>query len=118
MVSRCFFPKIYVDIKNFLNITLPYYNIIGSLYCLKVNVGRYEKNQTFSKLGFSIDLIYFYTQCLKSEQKQEGHHKTEKTHGFGKGESQNGVGEELLFEGWVTGIADDEGAEDGSNTCS
>ena len=69
-----------------------------------------KKSET-SKLGFSIDLIYFYTQCLKSEQKQEGHHKTEKTHGFGKGESQNGVGEKLLFEGGVASITDDQASE-------
>lgn len=28
---------------------------------------------------------------LESEQQQEGHHKTEKSHGFGQGETQDGV---------------------------
>jgi len=29
--------------------------------------------------------------CLESEEEEEGHHKTEETHGFGQSESQNGV---------------------------
>jgi len=53
---------------------------------------------------------------LESEQEQEGHHETEETHGFGKGESQNGVGEKLLLERRVPGIADDERAEDGADS--
>jgi len=53
---------------------------------------------------------------LESEQQQERHHKTEETHGFGKGETQNGVGEQLLFQRWIPGIADNEGTEHRSNT--
>lgn len=63
-------------------------------------------------------LIYFYTKSLKSEQKQEGHHQTEKTHSLGQGESQDSVWKELLLEGRVTGITDDKGTEDRSNSCS
>lgn len=53
---------------------------------------------------------------LEGEEQQEGHHKTEQTHGLRQGESQNGVREQLLFQGWVPGVTDDEGAEYCSNT--
>ena len=38
---------------------------------------------------------------LHSEQDQERHHQTEKTHGFRQGESQDGIREQLLLQGWV-----------------
>ena len=57
-----------------------------------------------------------FTQKLKSEQKQKGHHKTEKTHSFRQSETQNGVWKELLFQWWITGVSDNEGTEDRSNT--
>lgn len=53
---------------------------------------------------------------LESEEKEESHHETEKSHGLRQGKSKNGIGEKLLLEGWVAGIADDEGTEDASNT--
>lgn len=53
---------------------------------------------------------------LEGEQQKERHHETEETHGFRQGETQNGVGEELLLERWVSGVADDERAEYRSNT--
>lgn len=34
---------------------------------------------------------------LEGEQQQEGHHETEKSHGLGQGETQDGVREKLLF---------------------
>jgi hypothetical protein len=33
----------------------------------------------------------FNTINLESEQQQEGHHKTEKSHSFGQGETQDGI---------------------------
>lgn len=55
---------------------------------------------------------------LEGEEKEESHHKTEETHGFGEGKAENGVGEKLLLERGVAGIADDQAAEDRSNTGS
>ena len=45
---------------------------------------------------------------LKCEKQKEGHHKAEETHGLGQGEPQDGVGKELLFEGGVPCISNDE----------
>lgn len=55
---------------------------------------------------------------LESEQKQKGHHKTEKTHSLWQGETQDGIWEELLFQGWVPGVANDEGTEHCSDSSS
>lgn len=53
---------------------------------------------------------------LEGKEEQEGHHKTEQTHGLRQGKSQDGIREELLLQGRVAGIADDEGAEHRANT--
>jgi len=63
-------------------------------------------------------LVNFFSKNLKGEQQQEGHHKTEKTHGFGQGESENGVREKLLLKAWIPGVTDDERTEDRSDTSS
>ena len=70
---------------------------------------------------------------LQSEEDEEGNHQTEETHGFGEGETKNGVAEsaelglacesgdlreELSLEGWVSGVTDDKGAEHSSDTSS
>ena len=41
---------------------------------------------------------------LEGEEEQEGHHKTEKSHGLREGESQDGVGEQLLLKSRVPGV--------------
>jgi len=56
--------------------------------------------------------------CLESKKEQECHHETEETHGLGQSESQNGVGEQLLLQRWVPGVADDQGTEHGSDSSS
>lgn len=53
---------------------------------------------------------------LESEQQQESHHKTEKSHSFGQGETQDGIWEQLLFEWWISGVANDERPEYCSDT--
>lgn len=55
---------------------------------------------------------------LEGEEEEESHHETEEPHSLGEGESQNGIGEELLLKGWVASITDDQGAEDRANTGS
>lgn len=58
-------------------------------------------------------LVFYHLEC---EEKEESHHETEESHGLGQGETQNGVREELLLQGWVAGIADDERAEDAADS--
>jgi len=77
--------------------------------------------QSFAQQNGQMEIVrcfycFFFLLSLEGEQEEEGHHETEQTHGLGKGESQDGVGEELLFERWVPGISDDERTEDGANT--
>jgi len=53
----------------------------------------------------------FLLTYLESEENKESHHQTEQSHGFRQCKAQNGVREELLFEGGITSVANDEAAE-------
>jgi len=63
-----------------------------------------------------VEIRKLMMSSLECEEQQERHHETEKTHGFGQSESQDGVGEKLLFKWWISGITDDERSENCSNT--
>lgn len=56
------------------------------------------------------------SRCLESEEQQEGHHQTEQTHGLRQGESQDGVGEQLLLQRWVSCVTNDQRTEYCSDT--
>ena len=53
---------------------------------------------------------------LDNVEEEERHHEGEETGGFSKGETKNGVLEELTPEGRVTGDTLDEGAKNRSDT--
>jgi hypothetical protein len=62
-------------------------------------------------------LVYIsYLNNLEGEEDQEGNHQTEETHSFGEGKSENSIREQLLFQGWVSGVANDQRTEHRTNT--
>merc|ERR1711892_127387 len=56
--------------------------------------------------------------CLEGEKEEESHHETEKSHGFGQSKSKNSVREQLLLEGRIPGVSDDQRSEHRSNSSS
>ena len=63
-------------------------------------------------------ILMLASKHLESEEQQESHHKTEETHSFGQGESQDGIWEKLLLERGVSGITNDKTTEHWSDTSS
>merc|ERR1719415_215450 len=61
---------------------------------------------------------YAPRDILEGEQKEEGHHQAEQSHGLGQSKSRDSVGEKLLLQGGVPGITDDKRSKDRSNTSS
>lgn len=83
----------------------------------KIKRWRRRRVTTTVKTAFSSSHKTTSTH-LEREQQHESHHETEKTHGFGQGETQNGVREELLLETRITSITDDQAAENCTDTSS
>uniref|UniRef100_A0A480HDH9 ATP synthase F(0) complex subunit C1, mitochondrial n=1 Tax=Sus scrofa TaxID=9823 RepID=A0A480HDH9_PIG len=54
-------------------------------------------------------------EASHGEEDKEGDHQTEEPHGLRQGKAQNGIGEELLLQRWVPGIANDQAAKHCSN---
>lgn len=52
------------------------------------------------------------------EEDEEGHHQAKEPHGLREGEAQNRIGEELLLQRRVPGIANDETPKNSPNSCS
>lgn len=46
----------------------------------------------------------FFLGLLESEQHKESDHEAKQAHGFGQGKPKDGIGEQLLFKGGVSGI--------------
>lgn len=55
------------------------------------------------------------TPAHSHAENEEGDHQTEEPHGFRQGKAQNGIGEELLLERRVPGIADNQATKHCSN---
>lgn len=101
------------------------YGTISACIHLFASARIYRKHSNLStSRDLSSDSYYKLTpdhlasNPLHGEQDQEGYHEREQTGGFGKGETQNGVREELTAEGWVAGDSGDQGTEDRADSSS
>merc|ERR1719183_1393373 len=102
----------------FLEINWYFFRLNTQVDCASFyqSVVMIEEKKKKKKIVGCCRYCFFEFFCLESEENQESNHQTEETHSFGQSKTKNGVGEKLLFQGWVSGITNDKRTEHSSNT--